>query len=115
MLPRSNCACGRKPAWTIAPTGQKIMAMTVCKLVRYAGRVQGVGFRYTAQRLAAGFPVSGYVRNLPGGDVELVAEGEPEAVDAFLAAVAERMGGYIARTEVQEAAAGGHRGFQIRH
>ena len=48
--------------------------MTVCKQVRYSGQVQGVGFRYTAQRLAEGYAVSGYVRNLPEGDVELVAE-----------------------------------------
>ena len=50
--------------------------------------MQGVGFRYTAQHLAAGYPVAGYVRNLPGGDVELVVEGEAEGVERFLAAVA---------------------------
>jgi len=46
--------------------------MMVCKLVRYRGCVQGVGFRYTARRLAEGFPVAGYVRNLSSGEVELV-------------------------------------------
>ena len=50
--------------------------MTVCKRVLYSGRVQGVGFRYTTQALAAGHPIAGYVRNLPTGEVELVAEGE---------------------------------------
>jgi acylphosphatase len=55
--------------------------MTVCKRVYYSGRVQGVGFRYAAQGLAEDFDVSGYVRNLPGGDVELVAEGPVEQVD----------------------------------
>lgn len=89
------------------------MAM-VSKHVRYAGRVQGVGFRYTTQALAAGFPVAGYVRNVPSGEVELVAEGEESAVEAFLAAVARRMAGYITNTTVQDAAVTGHRGFQIR-
>jgi acylphosphatase len=89
--------------------------MTVCKQVRYSGQVQGVGFRYTAQRLAEEFTVTGYVRNLPGGDVELVAEGEAEKVEAFLAAVAQRMAGYIERTSVRDATPGGQQGFRIRH
>ena len=63
--------------------------------VIYAGRVQGVGFRFTCQRLAEGFAVTGYVRNLADGRVELVAEGEPAAVDAFLGAVAGEIGGKI--------------------
>ena len=88
--------------------------MTVCKRVLYSGRVQGVGFRYTAQALAAGHPVAGYVRNLPSGEVELVAEGEESPVEAFLAAVARRMAGYIRNTTIQDAAPTGQRGFQIR-
>ncbi|MGH7226252.1 MAG: acylphosphatase, partial [Gemmataceae bacterium] len=76
--------------------------------------VQGVGFRYTTQALAAGHPIAGYVRNLPSGEVELVIEGEDSAVEAFLAAVARRMAGYISNTTVQDAASTGQRGFQIR-
>jgi acylphosphatase len=86
----------------------------VCKRVLYSGRVQGVGFRYTAQRLAASYPVAGYVRNLPSGEVELVAEGEDHVVEAFLAAVAQHMAGYISNTTVQDAAPTGQRGFRIR-
>jgi acylphosphatase len=89
--------------------------MSVCRHVRYTGRVQGVGFRYTTQRLAERFPVGGYVRNLPDGSVELVAEGVAEAVDAFLAAVAERMAGYVERADVREETPGGYHGFRIRH
>jgi acylphosphatase len=89
--------------------------MAVCKHVRYSGQVQGVGFRYTAHRLAEDFPVSGYVRNLPSGDVELVAEGEPADLDAFLAAVARRMAGYIRSGDVREVPPAGYRGFVIRH
>ena len=54
--------------------------------VFYEGRVQGVGFRYGTRRVAAGFDVAGYVRNLPDGRVELVASGEPGEVDEFLQA-----------------------------
>ena len=42
----------------------------------YSGRVQGVGFRYTAKTVAAGFEISGIVRNLSDGRVELIAEGD---------------------------------------
>jgi acylphosphatase len=44
------------------------------------GIVQGVGFRMYAQRQARMHGVAGYVRNLPDGDVEIVAQGEAEAV-----------------------------------
>jgi acylphosphatase len=87
---------------------------TVCKRVRYAGRVQGVGFRATARGVAAGRPVAGYVRNLSSGEVELVAEGEVADVEAFLAAVAGRMRGYITDTLVEDVTPEGHTGFRIR-
>jgi acylphosphatase len=89
--------------------------MPTCKHVRYSGKVQGVGFRYTAQQLAAGYPVSGYVRNLPDGDVELVAEGTAEGVEAFLAALAQRMAGYVEHADVRDGPPAGHHGFRIRH
>jgi acylphosphatase len=88
--------------------------MTVCKRVQYRGRVQGVGFRYTAQQLAEGFPVAGHVRNLSNGDVELVAEGSADAVEAFLASVARRMGEYITSRTLTEEPPGGAEGFRIR-
>ena len=48
----------------------------------FSGRVQGVGFRFTVCRIAERFSVTGFVRNLENGDVELVAEGaEPELSD----------------------------------
>jgi acylphosphatase len=90
------------------------MPTKVCKRVLYAGRVQGVGFRFTAVELAAGYAVVGHVRNLPTGDVELVAEGAADQVDGFLAAVAERMAGNIARTTAQESPPTGLAGFHVR-
>jgi acylphosphatase len=89
--------------------------MTICKRVVYQGRVQGVGFRYTAQRLAEGFPVAGSVRNLSNGNVELVAEGSPEAVEAFLESVTRRMGDYITNSSVSDETPSGLQGFRIRY
>lgn len=53
----------------------------------YSGSVQGVGFRYTTKSLAAGFEVTGTVRNLPDGRVELIAEGERGELEAFRDAI----------------------------
>lgn len=55
--------------------------------ILYSGHVQGVGFRYTTRSVAAGFEVTGYVRNLPDGRVELVAEGEESELEAFRTAI----------------------------
>ena len=88
---------------------------TVCKRVVYSGHVQGVGFRNMAQWLAMAYPIAGYVRNLPSGEVELVAQGEDSAVEAFLTALAQRMGGYISETTVEDAAPTGRRGFRVLH
>ena len=57
--------------------------------VLYSGQVQGVGFRYTVRSVATGFNVTGIVRNLPDGGVELVAEGAKDELEAFRQAVRE--------------------------
>ncbi len=51
--------------------------------ILYSGHVQGVGFRYTVKSVAAGFDVTGTVRNLPDGGVELIAEGARDELEAF--------------------------------
>jgi acylphosphatase len=86
----------------------------VCKRLIFFGRVQGVGFRYTAHALAGDFAVAGYVRNLHDGSVELVAEGAQDQVDAFLNAVTDRMGDTIRRVTVQDQQTFGFQGFEIR-
>ena len=58
--------------------------------VIYTGRVQGVNFRWTTREIAVDFPVTGFVRNLADGTVELVARGTPSLVRGFLDAVATR-------------------------
>jgi acylphosphatase len=89
--------------------------MVICKRATFAGRVQGVGFRYTAQRLAAGIKVVGYVRNLSNGNVELVAQGEADQVQAFLDAVARRMAQYIHHSSVVDENPCDYQGFGIRY
>ena len=50
----------------------------------YSGMVQGVGFRFTVERLASALDINGFVRNLPDGRVEVVSEGEEEEVRTFI-------------------------------
>jgi acylphosphatase len=62
----------------------------VARNIFYSGRVQGVGFRYTTKRIAAEFEVSGWVRNLSDGRVELlVMAQEADELDAFLTELQE--------------------------
>jgi acylphosphatase len=84
--------------------------------VYYLGHVQGVGFRYTTHSIARAYQVAGFVRNSPDGRVELVAEGEPREIDAFLAEVRERFFNHI-RDERRDKGAptGEFSGFEIRH
>ena len=63
--------------------------------VLFSGRVQGVGFRATCRWLAGGFDIVGYVRNLPDGRVELLAQGDAAEIDRFLGAISNEMGGFI--------------------
>jgi acylphosphatase len=57
--------------------------MMVARRYLVSGEVQGVGFRFFAQRIAARHQVAGYVRNLADGRVEALAEGTPEGVEGF--------------------------------
>lgn len=82
--------------------------------VYYSGRVQGVGFRFTAQRLARQLAVTGWVRNLPDGRVEMIVESERLAVDTYLARLAEVMGRNIESIQQnEEPASGGFQEFKI--
>lgn len=64
--------------------------------VLYSGRVQGVGFRYTAKTVATGFEICGTVRNLMDGRVELVAEGNLNELEAFRRAIQDSgLSGFI--------------------
>ncbi len=64
-------------------------------VVYYSGRVQGVGFRYAVCRLSSRFDVKGFVRNLPDGRVQVIAEGNTDQLDRFLQSIQAEMAGYI--------------------
>lgn len=83
--------------------------------VFYSGRVQGVGFRYTVRSAATGFEVTGTVRNLPDGRVELIAEGARDELTAFALAIREsEVGHFIRNDEVRWSDARNEfRGFAI--
>ena len=68
----------------------------------FSGRVQGVGFRYTACRIAESFKVTGCVRNLADGNVEVVAEGREQELVSFFNAIGEsRLGRLITRNQLR--------------
>lgn len=85
--------------------------------VFFEGNVQGVGFRWSVKRLAQGFDVVGWVRNLADGRVELQVSGEDEEVRAFVAAIGEsELRAHIRKQHesvLEQAPA--TRGFEIRH
>ena len=85
-------------------------------LVLFRGNVQGVGFRATTHQIAARFEVTGYVRNLPDGSVELVAEGTELELTTFVAEIQQGMDHQISATDVHTLAATNEfKAFRIRY
>ena len=69
--------------------------------ILFSGRVQGVGFRFRTREIARRYPeVSGFVRNLKDGRVELVVEGPAASLTAFVDDVSAAMSGYIEHVDV---------------
>jgi acylphosphatase len=89
--------------------------MMIARRFLIGGRVQGVGFRYFAQEAAVREGAGGWVRNLPDGRVEVLVEGEAEAVTRIERAL--RAGPRGARVDTvyvdTEPAGGRYRGFDI--
>ena len=85
--------------------------------VFYEGHVQGVGFRFTVRHIAKGFDVTGWVRNLPNGRVELQVTGEEDEVRAFVDRIADSELHSVIRKQTEnklnEPVAA--RGFDIRY
>ena len=81
----------------------------------YSGRVQGVGFRFTTKQVAQGFEVTGMVRNLPDGRVELVAEGQRGELEEFRRAIQDSAVGRFVHQEqlAWSAVKNEFRGFEI--
>lgn len=84
--------------------------------VRFLGRVQGVGFRYTTASIAKHYSVKGYVQNMPDGSVELVVEGTVAELGAFLGEIQSSMEGNIADFRIDRSTTlGGFQNFEIRY
>jgi len=83
--------------------------------VYFYGSVQGIGFRYTAAKLAHEYEIAGWVRNLPDGRVEVVVEGDEETLRSFLQGIKDEFEGYV--TDVQPEWSNtkdGFIGFEVR-
>jgi acylphosphatase len=83
--------------------------------IYYSGRVQGVGFRYGAGDIAGQLGVSGWVKNLHDGKVEVLAEADEEALKDFLARINQYFSGYIRDSDIKwQPATGEFKDFEIR-
>ena len=71
----------------------------------FSGRVQGVGFRYQVISIAKGFELTGYVRNLSDGRVQILAEGNKSEVISFIEIVESEMDSFIKSTEKEKGTA----------
>lgn len=82
----------------------------------FAGRVQGVGFRYTVQNLALQYNVRGYVRNTRDGQVELVMEGPENDMEQLIDDIRHKMNGYIREMKAcSSPATGEFTQFYVKH
>lgn len=69
--------------------------------IRFTGTVQGVGFRYTTLHSANRLGLTGWVRNMEDGSVEIIAEGEEDLINQLISILEKRFEGYITNTEIK--------------
>jgi acylphosphatase len=83
--------------------------------VYFSGHVQGVGFRYAVKALSLEFDVTGWVKNLEDGRVDMLAEGDQDELEAFQEAIPDAgLRSFIRDTQTHwSEGAGGFRGFEI--
>lgn len=74
----------------------------VAKQIIFVGHVQGVGFRFTAHRVANRHRLTGFVRNLPDGTVEVLAQGAASDIDECIQDIQDSFAGYIRETKIEE-------------
>jgi acylphosphatase len=74
----------------------------IAQQIIFTGRVQGVGFRFTARRAASRRQLTGFVRNLPNGTVEMLAQGRSEDIDDCIQDLKEYFAGYLKETRIEE-------------
>ncbi len=86
----------------------------IARLVHYTGRVQGVGFRYTAASIARHYGVAGWVRNLADGRVQMFVQGARADVEEYLKAIRQYWGGKIVDEESEDREIEGFTEFEFR-
>ena len=92
------------------------MSGIVCYKIRVTGRVQGVGFRYSALNEARRHDIKGYVKNMPDGSVSIEAEGPEEQLDAFLRWCRKGPAtGYVESVNVNPLPPAGYKEFRIEY
>jgi acylphosphatase len=74
----------------------------VARHIIFVGRVQGVGFRFTAYHIANRHQVTGFVRNLPDGSVEMLAQGRPDEIDNCIRQIQDSFSGYIRDNTIED-------------
>ena len=72
------------------------------KHIVFVGRVQGVGFRFTAYHIANQYKLTGFVRNCADGTVEMLAQGPEENIDNCIREIKNSFHGYIRDTKIEE-------------
>ncbi|RKY12437.1 MAG: acylphosphatase [Planctomycetota bacterium] len=72
------------------------------KHVTYQGRVQGVGFRFTVRQIASRYDLTGFVRNLPDGTVEMFVQGSTDDVALCLRDIGESFAGYVKNAKIED-------------
>jgi acylphosphatase len=77
----------------------------IAKHLIFVGRVQGVGFRFTAYHIANRHKLTGFVRNLPDGTVEMLAQGNSQQVDDCIREIQDSFTGYVRDTRIEDVAA----------
>jgi len=81
------------------------MTDNAAKKIIFSGRVQGVGFRFTALNVANRYHLTGYVRNLSNGSVEMLLQGPAETIDTCIPDILDSFAGCIRQTDVEAVAA----------
>ena len=112
---KKYCACPAVLHSYCAVSNQPLNSTRRRLQLIYSGRVQGVGFRYTAKTVATGFEITGTIRNLTDGRVELIAEGNRTELEAYRMELhAAGLAGFIQDEQVIWAEAKNEfRGFEI--
>ena len=72
------------------------------KHIIFAGRVQGIGFRFTALDIANRYKLTGMVRNLPDGTVEMITQGPADDIADCIRDIKEAFEDYIRETKTEE-------------